>query len=155
MLHCVTAANPSLPPYTHTHTHTHTHTQHTDTDIQGCWGARRMLSMWHWDALEREKKKESVSHSVARHSAIPWTIARKPPVSMGFPRQEDCSELPFPSPRDLPDPGTEPRSPALQADSLPSKQPGKPCFTPHHTPGEQAPSSPAKPTSRFPCEMRI
>ena len=33
--------------------------------------------------------------------------------------------LPFPSPRDLPDPGIEPRSPALQADTLPSKPPGK------------------------------
>ena len=43
-------------------------TEHTDTDIQGCWGARQMLSMWHWDAPEREKKKESVSHSVTRHS---------------------------------------------------------------------------------------
>ena len=34
--------------------------------------------------------------------------------------------LPFPSPGDIPDPGIEPGSPALQADSLPSKQPGKP-----------------------------
>ena len=40
------------------------------------------------------------------------------PLSMGFSRQEDCSGLPFPSPGDLPDAGIEPRSPALQADSL-------------------------------------
>ena len=39
---------------------------------------------------------------------------------MGFPRQEYWSGLPFPSPGDLPDPGTEPESPALQADTLPS-----------------------------------
>ena len=45
---------------------------------------------------------------------------------MGFSRQEYCSGLPFPSPGDLPDPGIEPRSPALQADSLPSVPPGKP-----------------------------
>ena len=44
---------------------------------------------------------------------------------MGFSRQEYWSGLPFPSPGDLPDPGVEPRSPALQADALPSKPPGK------------------------------
>ena len=42
------------------------------------------------------------------------------PLSMGFSRQEYWSGLPFPSPGDLPDPGIEPRSPALQADSLPT-----------------------------------
>ena len=46
------------------------------------------------------------------------------PLSMGFSRQEDCSGLPFPSPGDLPDAGIEPRSPALQADSIPSEPPG-------------------------------
>ena len=45
---------------------------------------------------------------------------------MGFSRQEDWSGLPFPSPGDLPKPGMEPRSPALQADSLPSEPRGKP-----------------------------
>ena len=45
---------------------------------------------------------------------------------MGLSRQEYWSGLPFPSPEDLPDPGIEPRSPALQADSLPSEPPGKP-----------------------------
>ena len=45
---------------------------------------------------------------------------------MGFSRQEFWSGLPFPSPGDLPDPGIEPRSPALQADTLPSELPGKP-----------------------------
>ena len=42
---------------------------------------------------------------------------------MGFSRQEYWSGLPFPSPGDLPDPGIEPRPPALQADSLPSEPP--------------------------------
>ena len=44
---------------------------------------------------------------------IPWTIAHQAPLSMGFSRQEYWSDLPFPSPVDLPDPGIEPRSPAL------------------------------------------
>ena len=47
----------------------------------------------------------------------PWTIAHQAPPSMGFSRQECWSGLPFPSPGDLPNPGIEPGSPALQADS--------------------------------------
>ena len=50
------------------------------------------------------------------------------PLSMGFPRQEYWSGLPFPSPGDFPDPGIEPGSPALQADALPSEPPGKPFY---------------------------
>ena len=50
---------------------------------------------------------------------IPWTVACQAPLSMGFSRQEYWSRLPFPSPGDLLDPGIEPWSPALQADSLP------------------------------------
>ena len=53
---------------------------------------------------------------------IPWTVVHQVPVSMGFPRQEYCSGLPFPPPGDLLYPGMElvsPMSPALQADSLP------------------------------------
>ena len=38
----------------------------------------------------------------------PWTVARQTPLSMGFPRQEYWSGLPFPSPGDLPDPGFQP-----------------------------------------------
>ena len=49
----------------------------------------------------------------------PWAVAGQAPLSMGFSREEHWSGLPFPSPDDLPDPGTEPRSPVLQADSLP------------------------------------
>ena len=55
-----------------------------------------------------------------------WTVARQAPLSMGFSRQECWSGLPFPSPGDLPDPGIEPGSSALQADALPSEPPGKP-----------------------------
>ena len=56
----------------------------------------------------------------------PWTVDHQAPLSMGFSRQEYWSGLPFPSPGDLPNPGIEPRSPAMQADSLPSEPPGKP-----------------------------
>ena len=55
-----------------------------------------------------------------------WTVAHWAPLSMKFSRQEYWSGLPFPSPGDLPDPGIQPGSPALQADSLPSEPPGKP-----------------------------
>ena len=47
-------------------------------------------------------------------------------LSMGFSRQEYWSGLPFPSPVDLPDPGIEPVSPALEADALTFEPPGKP-----------------------------
>ena len=53
--------------------------------------------------------------------ATPWAVGHQAPLSMGFPRQEYWSGLPFPSPGDLPNPGTEPGSPALQADSLPAE----------------------------------
>ena len=59
-----------------------------------------------------------LSLSVVSNSASPWTVAHQAPLSMGFSRQEYWSGLPFPSPEDLPDPGIESRSPALQADSL-------------------------------------
>ena len=58
-----------------------------------------------------------------------WTVARQTPLSMGYPRQEYWSELPFPSSRDLPNPGIEPVSPvapALQADSLLPSHQGSP-----------------------------
>ena len=55
---------------------------------------------------------------------IPWTIAHQAPLSMGFSRWEYWSDLPFPSPGDLPDPGIKPTSLALQVDSLPILPPG-------------------------------
>ena len=58
--------------------------------------------------------------------ATPLTAAHQAPLSMGFSRQEYWSGLPFSSPEDLPDPGIEPGSPALQADSLPTEVPGTP-----------------------------
>ena len=73
----------------------------------------------------RKVKSESeVTHCVLLF-ATPWTVAYQAPPSMGFSRQEYWSGLPFPSPGDLPNPGIEPRSPALQADALTSELPGK------------------------------
>ena len=57
--------------------------------------------------------------------ATPWTITYQAPPSIEFSRQEYWSGWPFPSPADLPNPGIEPGSPALQADALPSEPPGK------------------------------
>ena len=67
--------------------------------------------------------------------ATPWTGAHKVPLSMGFPRQEYWSGLPFPSPRGIPDPGIEPRSPTLQADTLPSEPSEKPWSSPGQNTG--------------------
>ena len=53
--------------------------------------------------------------------ATPWTVAHQAPLTMEFSRQKYWSGLLFPSPGDLPNPGVEPRSLALQADSLPSE----------------------------------
>ena len=57
-----------------------------------------------------------------------WAAAHQVPLSMESSRQEYWNGLPFLSPGDLPDPGIEPWSPELQADSFPSEPPGKP----HH-----------------------
>ena len=71
-------------------------------------------------------QSEVKSHSRVRLFATPWTVAYQAPLSMEFSRQEYWSGLPFPSPGDPPHPGIEPRSPALQVDTLPFEQPGKP-----------------------------
>ena len=64
-------------------------------------------------------QSESVSHLVVSNSLRPpRTVTHQAPLSMGFPRQEYWSGLSFPSPGYLPDPGTEARYPAWQADSL-------------------------------------
>ena len=58
-------------------------------------------------------------------SATPWTVAHQAPQSTEFSRQEYWSGLPFPSPGGLLDPGIDPRSPPLQADSLAAEPPEK------------------------------
>ena len=72
---------------------------------------------------EKRKKVKSLSH--VQLFATPWTVDLQAPLSMVLSRQGYWSELPFPSPGDLPNPGIEPRSPTLQADTLSSEPPGK------------------------------
>ena len=57
-----------------------------------------------------------ISHSVMSDSVTPWTVALQAPLSMEFSRQEFWSELPFPPPGFLPNPGIKPVSPALHVD---------------------------------------
>ena len=66
------------------------------------------------------------SLSRVRHFCDSWTVARHSPLSIGFPRQEYWSGLPFPSPGDLPNPGIEPTSPALAGRLFTTELPGKP-----------------------------
>ena len=68
------------------------------------------------------------SLSPVRFFATPCTVAYQALLSMEFSRQEYWSGMPFPSPGDLPNPGIEPGSPALQADAIPSEPPGKPIY---------------------------
>ena len=79
----------------------------------------------------------------------PWTAAHQAPLFLEFSRQVYWSGLPFPSPRDLPDPGIKPRSPELQAESLLTELRGKPVNT-----EEQPPNVGLEPTTlglRVPC----
>ena len=84
---------------THTHTHTHTHTR-------------------------TQQKSESEVAQLCPTLCNPVDCAYQAPPSMGFSRQEYCSGVLLPSPGDLPNPGIEPWSPALQADALTSEPPG-------------------------------
>ena len=73
--------------------------------------------------------KEVVIQSCSTLQPHGLYVARQAPLSMEFSRPEYWSGLPFPSPTlDLTNPGIKPRSPALQADSLPSESPGKPPY---------------------------
>ena len=63
---------------------------------------------------------------MSNSSATTWTVACQAPLSMGFSRQESWSELPFPPPGDLLDPGIEPVSPASAGRFFTTEPPGKP-----------------------------
>ena len=66
------------------------------------------------------------SVKVMSDSLTPWTVVRQAPLSMEFSRQEHWSGFPFPSPRDHPDPGIEPTSPALAGVFFTTELPEKP-----------------------------
>ena len=80
--------------------------------------------IWKW-------KCESVVFKLGLF-ANPLTIARQAPLSTEFSRQEYWNGLPFRSPGDLLNPGTEHGSPTMQADSLPPEPLGKPLFSYHN-----------------------
>ena len=65
------------------------------------------------------------ARSVMSNSTSPWTVAHQAPLSIEFSRQEYWRGLPFPSPRDLPNPGIEHKSLVLQVDSLRTELPGR------------------------------
>ena len=77
-----------------------------------CWFLQNSI-------LAAARVSVSEHRSVVSDSATPWTIQ-----CMEFTRPEYWNGQPFPSPGDLPDPGVEPRSPAVHVDSLPAKLPG-------------------------------
>ena len=77
----------------------------------------------HREESGKEERKRSCS-VVSGSLRTPWTVAYQAPPAMGFSRPEYWSGLPFTSLGDLPNPGTEPWSPALRVDALPSEPPG-------------------------------
>ena len=87
----------------------------------------KILNLIHDEFNRKSKYSENSPNSISqwcilvRLFATPWTIQ-----SMEFSRPEYWSGWPFPSPGNLPSPRVEPRSPALQVDSLPAEPPGKP-----------------------------
>ena len=88
-----------------------------------CWNmekAREFQKNIYFCFIDYNKPFDCVkwSCSVVSDSAIPWTVVCQAPLSMGFSRQECWSGLSFPSAGNLPNPGIEPGSPALQAESL-------------------------------------
>ena len=100
----------------------------------------RLLWLLHWQAdslplshlgetkfAEPHKGMESEVAQLCQILCDPWTVACQAPPSMRFFRQENWSTLPFHSPADLPNPGLESESPALQEDSLSAEPPGK-CY---------------------------
>ena len=84
---------------------------HTQTKQQG-------FTVQHREIYSISCESKVKSESKVRLFETPWTVACEVPPSMEFSRQEYWSGLPFPSPGDLPDPGIEPGSPALQTDDF-------------------------------------
>ena len=97
-----------------------------------CFGLGPILQVYTHIQVPRDFQKKGSAFSYVKHAIVqllshfklsmtPWTVACEGPLSMGFPRQEYWSVLPFPSPGDFPDPGIELGSLTLQVDSLPAK----------------------------------
>ena len=91
------------------------HDNGTHSTQMGSWGKTSLLG----------KSKSGLVAKSCLTLVTPWAVAHRAPLSMGISRQEYCSGLPFHSTGDLPDPGIESGSPALQAVSLLTELPGK------------------------------
>ena len=100
-----------ISAYIYLHTHT-----------QACSYAQSCLTLC--DPMDCSLPGSS-AHGIFQARTL-GTVVCQAPLSIGLSRQELWSELPCPHPRDLPNPGIEPGSPALEADSLPPEPPGKP-----------------------------
>ena len=90
---------------------------------RGCWPWAPSSGQKQENLLKSRVSVKSLSR--ARLFASQWTAAHQASLSMRFSRQGYWRGLPFPSPGDLPNPGIEPVSPKLQADSLPTELQGK------------------------------
>ena len=95
--------------------------ENTLTYLLSLYQARQSWMWWFLSSTCSQSGWSEVSHSVVSDSLWPQRLAHQAPPGKNY-----WSGLGFPSPGDLPDPGTEPRSPTLQADSLPSEPLGKP-----------------------------
>ena len=114
----------------------------------------------HWMSAQtcnRSRDSVGLVTKLCANRMIPWTAAHQAPLSMGFPRQQYWSGLPFLPPGDLPHPGLKPSSPTLQVDSLPLSYPGNPQESPSQMTGcglmsqrPLLPSSLISPASRPP-----
>ena len=105
-----------MSSFSHFHPHSH-ETWSPLSELMWFWFSRVFIPQWFIPCV------------LAAQSCLfvtPHTAAYQTPLFMGFSRQEYWSRLPCPPPQDLPNPKTEPRSPSLQKDSLPSEPPGKP-----------------------------
>ena len=102
---------------------------HIQVPLTQRWQLKKEVLQWPSPCMcsfIRKWKCWSLSH--VRLFETPWSVAHQAAPSMGSSRPEYWSELPFPSPGDLPSPGIKPGSPSLQADSLLSEPQGSPSF---------------------------
>ena len=107
------------------YTHTYIHTPHHGYPFS-CWWTRVTSILWLLWIMLLWMVAVVSSLSCVWLFATLWTVPHQASLSIGFPKQEYWSRLPFPSPGDLPDPRIKPISPVWQVDSLPLSHLGNP-----------------------------